>query len=245
MEEKTNVVLEDIQMNNQEIDAPVEKTELLEATIPAEEKNDDSVTLFGKIIPKKPLIIASAIAVAAIILAVTLILVFSKYPIAKFFAKMKKEDNYQLTITLSDIPLFGTIKMQAKQDGNVSYTSAWGFGSYTERVGDDIYEYTKDLSSGNWIKEKQESADESESNTTIDQLLFEGLLDIKNYYKVNKNMYKQKNDVHFDDYHNVVITLDGDSCTINMDATSEGTVMHVEIVISNIGRVELILPEVQ
>ena len=76
MEENKNEVFEDVQMNEQENEAPA-----------LAEKND-TVTLFGKAIPKKPLIIASAIAVAAIVLTVTLILIFAKHPIAKFFAKI-------------------------------------------------------------------------------------------------------------------------------------------------------------
>lgn len=231
MEENKNEVFEDVQMNEQENEAPV-MTE-----------QNDTVTLFGKAIPKKPLIIASAIVLAAIVLAVTLILVFAKHPLEKFLAKMEREENYQMTITLSDIPFFGTITIQTKQDGNISYTSGFGEESYTETVGDDVYEYTKD-SSDNWIKEKLESDDESDS--TSDQLTddFEELFNPENYDKVEKNKYEQKSNVHFDDYDNVVITIDDDTYTIEMDMSSEGMVMHAKIVISKIGAVELVLPKV-
>lgn len=243
MEEKKNEVLEDIQMNEQENEAPVAQTEVQEATITVEEKKDDSVTLFGKTIPKKPLIIASAIAAAAIALTVTLILIFAKHPITKFFAKMEKEDSYQMAITLSDIPFFGTITMQTKQDGNISYTAGFGEETYTEKIGDDVYEYTKD-SSGNWIKEKQESEDEDESDSTDITDDFEELLNPKNYDKVEKNKYEQKDDVHFDDYDNVIITLDDGTCTLEMDIISDGMVMHAKIVISKLGEIELVLPKV-
>ena len=240
MEEKKNEVLEDIQMNEQENDAPVAQAEVQEATITVEEKKDDSVTLFGKTIPKKPLIIASAIAAAAIALTVTLILIFAKHPITKFFAKMEKEDSYQLAITLSDIPFFGTITMQTKQDGNISYTAGFGEETYTEKVGDDVYEYTKD-SSGNWIKEKQENEDEDDSDSTDITDDFEELLNPKNYHNRQNEHHSS---VHFDDYDNVVITLGDGTCTLEMDITSGGMVMHAKIVISKIGEVELVLPEV-
>ena len=230
MEENKNEVFEDVQMNEQENEAPA-----------LAEKND-TVTLFGKAIPKKPLIIASAIAVAAIVLTVTLILIFAKHPIAKFFAKMEKEENYQLNITMSDIPFFGTITMVAKYDGNVSYSSGFGEESYTERVGNVVYEYTKN-SSDKWIKEKQTSED-GDDDLTDDMFTAEELFNPKNYKKVEKNKYEQKDDVDFDNYDNVVITIDNDTCMIEMDMSSDGMVMHAKIVISKIGEVELVLPQV-
>lgn len=208
--------------------------------------SSDIVTLFGKNIPKKPLIIASAVAAAAVILTVTLILIFAKHPIAKFFGKMEKENNYQMTVTMSDIPFFGTMSFYTKVDDNVSYISAFLFEaeSYTERVGDDVYTYTKD-SNDKWVKVKNES--NVEDNSTVNQFSkdYAELLNPKNYEKDGKNKYVQKDDVKFDSYDNVVITIDDDCLTIEMDVTSEGMIFRVKIVISDVGDVELTLPKVE
>ena len=255
MEEKRNENLENISPEDNETsveqvkanaEAPTEET-LTEVPQTAETAKpaSDTVTFFGKTIPKKPLIIASAVAAAVVILTVTLSLVFAKHPIAKFFEKMEKENNYQITITMYDIPFLGTLTMQEKVDGNVTYTPAVLFGeeSYTERVGDDVYTYTKD-SNDKWVKEKEESSGATDSTANNFAEDFADLLNPKNYKKESKNKYVQKDDVKFDAYDNVVITIDDDCLTIEMDVISEGMTFRTKIVISDIGDVELTLPKV-
>lgn len=230
----------------------VSTEDVREATLESQNVTDvpqptaDTVILFGKTIPKKPLIIASAIAAAVVILTVTLILIFAKHPIAKFFGKMEKENNYSMTITMSDIPLFGTISMQIKMDGNVTYTPAVLFGeeTYTERVGNDVYTYTKDAN-GNWMKVKQENTAGSDSTANQFAEDFVELLNPKNYKKDGKNKYVQKDDVDFESYDNVVITFENDSCIIEMDVISGGMILRTKIVISDVGDVELTLPKVE
>lgn len=169
----------------------------------------------------------------------------SKHPIDEFKEKMEKADSYQMSITMSDVPFFGTFTMTTKVDGNIQYIPAVMFSEeeYTEIVDDVKYKYTKD-DSGKWTKEKEETNDD-DSSVYGDESLAK-LFNPDNYEKVKgeENTYKQKSDVTFDDYEDVKITIEDDSCTIEMKAISEGMTFGVKIVISKIGKIELTLPQV-
>ena len=170
----------------------------------------------------------------------------SKHPIEEFKEKMEKADSYQMSITMSDVPFLGTFTITTKVDGNIQYTPAVMFNEeeYIETVGDVEYKYTKD-DSGKWTKTKVEDTDDDSSSIYGDDSLNK-LFNPDNYEKVKgeENTYKQKDDVDFEDYENVKITIEDDSCTIEMSAISEGMTFGVKIVISKIGEIELTLPEV-
>ena len=157
---------------------------------------------------------------------------------------MEKADSYQMSVTMSDVPLFGTFTMTTKVDGNIQYTPAVMFDEeeYIETVGDVKYKYTKD-DSGKWTKEKEDSPDDS---SIYGDEFMEKLFNPDNYEKEKgeENIYKQKSDVEFDDYEDAKITIEEDSCTIEMKAISDGLTFGVKIVISKIGEIELKLPEV-
>ena len=169
----------------------------------------------------------------------------SKHPIDEFKEKMEKADSYQMSITMSDVPLFGTFTMTTKVDGNIQYTPAVMFSEeeYTETVDGVKYKYTKD-DSGKWTKEKEETNDD-DSSIYGDESMAK-LFNPDNYEKVKgeENTYKQKSDVTFDDYEDVKITIEDDACTIEMKAISDGMTFGVKIVISKIGEIELTLPKV-
>ena len=169
----------------------------------------------------------------------------SKHPIDEFKVKMQNADSYQMSITMSDVPFFGTFTMTTKVDGNIQYTPAVMFNEeeYVETVGDVKYKYTKD-ESGKWTKEKVETEDDDSSIYGDESM--EKLFDPDNYEKVKgeENTYKQKSNVTFDDYEDVKITIGEDSCTIEMKAISDGMTYGVKIVISKIGEIELKLPEI-
>ena len=169
-----------------------------------------------------------------------------KHPIENFKDKMSEADSYQMSITMSDVPLFGTFTMTTKVDGNIQYTPAVMFNDeeYTETVGDVEYKYTKD-ESGKWTKTKVEDTEDDSSSSYGDDSLNK-LFNPDNYEKVKgeENTYKQKDDVDFEDYENVKITIEDDSCTIEMSSISDGMTFGVKIVISKIGEIELTLPKV-
>ena len=167
-----------------------------------------------------------------------------KHPIEKFNDKMEKADSYQITITMSDVPFLGTITMTTKVDGNIQYspTTLISEEEYIETDGDVEYKYSKN-ELGKWVKEKVTDKDDSE---VFDEESFEELFNPKNYEKVKgeKNTYQQKDDVDFDEFKDVKITIEDDSCTIEMSVTSEGVTFNMEIVVSKIGEIELTLPEI-
>ena len=59
-----------------------------------------------------------------------------------------------------------------------------------------------------------------------------------------KNVYRQKDGVEFDNCKNVVVTLEKNSCTIEMILYTDGMALDALIVISNIGKMNLELPKV-
>ena len=168
----------------------------------------------------------------------------SKHPIEEFKNKMADADSYQMSVTMSNVPLFGTITMTTKVDGNIQYTPAIMFNEeeYIETVGDTKYKYTKN-EDGTWSK-TQDTEEEDDSSVTSDKTM-EELFNPDNYEKVkdNENTYKQKKDVTFDNFEDVTITIEEDSCTIEMMSTDEG--YGVKLVISKIGKIELTLPTVE
>ena len=167
----------------------------------------------------------------------------TKHPIEKFKSKMTKANSYQMSVTMSSVPFFGTVTMTTKVDGNIEYTPANMFEEeeYTETIGDIKYKYTKN-DDGTWSKTQDTKKNDSgvTGNKTMDELF-----NPDNYEKVKdkENTYKQKKDVTFDDFEDVIITIEEDSCTIEMTSTDEG--YGVKLVISKIGEIELTLPSVK
>ena len=171
-----------------------------------------------------------------------------KHPIDAFKEKVEKADSCQMAMTMSDVPLFGTISVTTKLDGNIQYTPATFFSeeSYTELVGDVAYKYTKN-DSGKWTKAKVSSTDtETDDSSIFSEESMEQIFNSENYEKVSdkENTYRQKSDVTFEGYEDVVITIEDDSCTLEMNATTNGMVFGLTVVISKLGEVELTLPEV-
>ena len=146
---------------------------------------------------------------------------------------------------MSDVPLFGTFTMTTQIDGNIQYTPKILFNDeeYIETVGDVKYKYTKN-ESGKWSKEIDNEADNDSMGVSDDSM--EDFFNPDNFEKVKdaENTYKQKEGVNFDEYNDVKIIINDDSCTIEMSATSEGMVFGVKIVISKINEIELTLPTV-
>ena len=88
----------------------------------------------------------------------------TKHPIEEFKNKMADADSYQMSFTMSNIPLFGTITITTKVDGNIQYTPAIMFNEeeYIETVGDTKYKYTKN-EDGTWSK-TQDTEEEDDSS---------------------------------------------------------------------------------
>lgn len=187
-----------------------------------------------------------------VIIAVCLSMLFvcsscgAKHPIEKFKDQMVKANNYQLTITMTDVPLLGTFTTTTKIDGNIQYTPAVLFSSeqYTEISGNVKNVYTKG-DDGKWTKEV-ETVEEESDDMFDDQFVLQ-IFNPDNYEEVKgeKNTYKQKAGVTFDGYEDVTLIITDESCTIQMKANSDGLVFGVTIVISEIGKIDLTLPQVE
>lgn len=167
----------------------------------------------------------------------------TQHPIEKFINKVADTDSYQMSVTISNVPLFGTITATTKVDGNIQYTPATLFNEeeYTEIVGDIKYTYTKD-EDGKWSK--TQDTEEDDDSSWLSEKTMEEFFNPDNYETVKdkKNTYKQKENVTFDDFEDVLITIEEDSCTIEMVSSDEG--YNVKLVISRIGEIELTLPTV-
>ena len=208
------------------------------------EEKRKSITLFGKSISKKAVIITSAILAVVITVIVTVVVILSSNPFVSFFLKLQSKDNFKATATLSDIPLFGSLTIDMKQDGNLFYMKGLGSETYTETIGDEVYEYSKD-SSGNWTKTKK-AGGESDEESTKDKFagFFADLADPEKYTRVADNRYEQKEGVEFKNCDNVSITLVDGECIIEMEVIYIVEV-HATIVVSDIGEVEITLPSVK
>ena len=171
----------------------------------------------------------------------------AKHPIEAFKQKLDKADSCQMSITMTNVPFWGSITMTTKIDGNIQYTPSVVLvcdEEYIETVGDVQYKYTKD-DSGKWSKTKVENTDDDLSSIYGDKMM-DQLFDPDNYEKVKgeENAYQQKTDVVFEDCENVKITISDASCTLEMSVTAEGMTFDVKIVISKIGEIKLTLPKV-
>lgn len=190
------------------------------------------------------IIIAAVAAVLCIATVVGIVLWSSLHPLEKFALKIARKQNFQMDIALSGIPLFGSIAISYEVDGKIHHIPEGSLvtEAYFERVGDTQYKYSKD-ENGNWIKEETE---EGLLSNLEENELFKELINPDNYELVEgkKNVYRQKEDVVFDGCKDVTITLERNSCTIQMISLSDGMDLETVIMISNVGGIHLTLPRV-
>lgn len=170
----------------------------------------------------------------------------AKHPIEAFKEKMEQTGNYEMTVTMSDVPLLGTMTITTQVDGNIQHTPAVLFNNeqYTETIDNTVYTYTKN-EDGTW--EKTESAAEEDSSDITKDENLDKLFDPNKYEAVKgeKNTYKQKKDEVFGDFSDVTLSIGEDTCTFEMTSTSEGMTYGIKLVISKIGEIDLTLPAVE
>ena len=164
-----------------------------------------------------------------------------KHPIQKFAETMYTADSYQVEIGVTDIPFVGELSVTLQVDGDVTYTPEILFApaKYVEKKDGKQYVYTEN-SDGTWTKTEGEVED-AMSELDVEELL--ELLNPANYEEVEEGVFEQKDDVTFDDFEDVVITIGEDEYTIEAATSAEGLTVHVEIEISKINEVELTLPD--
>ena len=211
-------------------------------------KNNENTKAVKKIkLSRATKIIIAAVALVlcvAIVLSIVLIS-NSMSPLEKFVSKLARKQNFQMDVSLYGIPLLGSIAFAIEMDGNVTHIPDIYLVEecYVERVGDETFKYTKN-ESGKWVKEKEEDDDSVLDLLGEDDL--EDLINPDNYELVEgkENVYQQKADVQFESFKDIIITLEENTCTIEMIAYMEGMALETQITISNIGKVKLELPKV-
>lgn len=200
-----------------------------------------------KLTKTKKIIIAAIAAVLLIAIIVGIVLWSSVHPLEKFALKIARKQNFQMDIVLSGIPIVGAVALTCEVDGNIQHIPAANFvsESYIETVGDKRYTYTKD-DTGKWTKTESDVDEDDLFGNLQENEAFQELLNLENYEEVEgkKKVYRQKEDVEFDGFKNVTITLEKDTCTIEMILYTSGMALDTVIVISNIGEMNLTLPKV-
>lgn len=200
-----------------------------------------------KISKTKKIIFSAIAAVLLIAIIVGIVLWSSVHPLEKFALKIARKQNFQMDIVLSGIPIFGAVALTCEVDGNIQHIPAANFisESYIETVGDKRYTYTKD-DTGKWTKTESDVDEDDLFGNLQENEAFQELMNLENYEEVEgkKNVYRQKEDVTFDGFKNVTITLEKGTCTIEMILYTSGMALDTVIVISNIGKMDLTLPKV-
>ena len=200
-----------------------------------------------KLTKTKKIIFSAIAAVLLIAIIVGIVLWSSVHPLEKFALKIARKQNFQMDIVLSGIPIFGAVALTCEVDGNIQHIPAANFvsESYIETVGDKRYTYTKD-DTGKWTKTESDVDEDDLFGNLQESEAFQELMNLENYEEVEgkKNVYRQKEDVAFDGFKNVTITLEKGTCTIEMILYTSGMALDTVIVISNIGKMDLTLPKV-
>ena len=200
-----------------------------------------------KLTKTKKIIFSAIAAVLLIAIVVGIVLWSSVHPLEKFALKIARKQNFQMDIVLSGIPIFGAVALTCEVDGNIQHIPAANFisESYIETVGDKRYTYTKD-DTGKWTKTESDVDEDDLFGNLQENEAFQELMNLENYEEVEgkKNVYRQKEDVAFDGFKNVTITLEKGTCTIEMILDTSGMALDTVIVISNIGKMDLTLPKV-
>ncbi len=195
----------------------------------------------------KRILIAALAAVLLIATVVGIVLWSSVHPIERFALKIARKQNFQMDITLSGIPIFGAVALTCEVDGNIQHIPQGTFisESYIETVGDKRYTYSKD-DSGRWTKTEKDISENDLFGNLQDNEMLKKLITPENYEKVEgeKNVYRQKEGVEFESFKDVTITIEKNTCTIQMILYTDGMALDTVIVISNIGKMDVTLPKV-
>ena len=179
--------------------------------------------------------------VAATLLCATSCSLFT-HPIERFGKKLEKEKSCRMTLSFTVAEL-GKVTMEQYRDGNITYYPAnQMLGEeeyYTETVDDYTIEYYRD-SKGVWQKDIYESEDDAFDPEKND------IYNADKYEKVSgeKNTYRQKKNVIFDNFEDVTISFVEDTCVIECKMTIDTMEVDAKIVFSEVGEISLTLPKV-
>lgn len=165
-----------------------------------------------------------------------------KHPVEALREKLENSNNFQMKMTIKDVPLLGDVKSTVQVDGNKQHYSALMLESeyYTETIDDVKYKYTQN-SKGQWFKAVMEE-DDDEDDPAIGSTLKDVL--IKDHFeKVDKNTYRQKAEVEFEHFSRMTITVSDDIYTIETMMEANRVNVNCTLEFSHFGEIKITLPE--
>lgn len=161
-------------------------------------------------------------------------------PFKKFTKKLERKESCKVTMSFN-VDGVGRVVQIFYVDNNVIYyegndtlrTDAY----YVEIVDDYLVEYTKNFK-GTWKKSKTKNDFNLEENDIFNS---------DNYIQdpEEKGVYRQKRNVIFEQFEDVVVAFLDDFVVIECVMMVDKIEANVKMVISNIGEYELTLPEVE
>ncbi|MFH5881320.1 hypothetical protein [Liberiplasma polymorphum] len=165
----------------------------------------------------------------------------------KAFNTMEEVESYRMDMTISNVPLFGTLTFTFKVDGDLSYTSnpLGGEGTYTKTVDGEEYDYILQTN-GTYVL----SDTPNETNDELNSILLDDL-NYDDFEETSKGVWeltKERiylNDEETEYMKDVVIILNADGYidTITFSMVSDGMNVDVEIDISGYNNTTVQLPE--
>ena len=160
-------------------------------------------------------------------------------PLTKFYDKLNEKENFTMELSMSVMGV--SVSQTFKYSGDIMYTeeSLMSKESYTVETETGVEEYTKNVF-GKWTKNNYASNAEEDANDIFAEEM--DSLFKPDSYTINKNVYTQKDDVDFENFKDVVLTLEDGKCIIDMTMMIEGMGLDITLTLSKVGQSALTLP---
>ncbi len=180
--------------------------------------------------------------VLVICLAVTVVMLAGcdkRDPLEKFYDEMNETESFRVEMTVNAMGMKVTETLLV--DGNIQHTleSDISNESYLVETENGVTEYVKNVF-GKWVKNTYVPTEDDELDVFDEEM--EALFDPLNF-DIEENKYTQKDDVEFESFKDVVITLDEEKCTIEMTMVMEGIGVDTTLKITKLGEVNESLPK--
>jgi hypothetical protein len=180
-----------------------------------------------------------------LLLLVTLISGCGNDKLEKTLKKMSDAESYSMTLTMENIPIFGTMEMKAKVDGDKEYFYMTGLEFYLSKENETTYIYTKVGST--WEKTEYSEAD-------LDLPIEVDEVDPKDF---DAKWFKKEDDKYIlqEEYYEEIfaeeaemvksleIEIDDDDFIIYYEMSLEGFVIKVTLEITDINKTTIKLPK--
>jgi hypothetical protein len=178
---------------------------------------------------------------ALLIMAITLTGCKSK--LEKTFDKLDDAKSMTMIIEM-EVPIFGKVEMTTKIEGDKEYYQGFMEEYYLSKEDGVTYKYSQNFND-EWVKEEYKEETEEESNEEIDPTEFKA-----KWFEKKGEKYILKSD-YYDEVFGDDVTVSlfemivsDDEVTIDYEMSSGGFVISGSILIKDINKTEVDLPEV-